>query len=201
MIKENFIINELEKKRILNLHETRTKKLYLIEVDGQLKSDYPPCVQEFGDPTDLYILGKTGVKTNNWEGYKFYTNYTVMDPKSQTQAYFCKGNEPMLGKKQDATVGGKTNTEELEGKLLKVGSSGELVKKIQNRLVVGNHGDGMTVGGNANCGKEISSCDGNFGRGTFDAVKKFQTSAGITSDGVVGDETYQQLFGGTQPIM
>lgn len=196
MIKENFIIDELEKKRILNLHETKTKKLYLMEADGQLKSDYPLCVQDFGEPTNLFILGKKDVKKYNWDGYKFYANYTVLDPKSQTREYFCMGKEPMFGKKQVATLSGKPNTAELGGKLLKVGSSGELVKKIQNRLVLDNHGDAMSVGGNASCGFEIESCDGKFGRGTFNAVKKFQTSAGVKSDGVVGDETYQQLFGG-----
>ena len=34
MIKQNFIIDELEKKRILNLHETRTKNLYLLKEEN-----------------------------------------------------------------------------------------------------------------------------------------------------------------------
>jgi peptidoglycan hydrolase-like protein with peptidoglycan-binding domain len=104
-----------------------------------------------------------------------------------------------LGQKQATTKGGKTTSEGLGGVVLKIGSSGDAVKQVQNRVAGNGHGDGQSVGGNANCGKDINSCDGKYGRGTYDAVKKFQTSAGVTVDGFVGDETWQQLFGGQAP--
>jgi peptidoglycan hydrolase-like protein with peptidoglycan-binding domain len=210
MIKQNFIIDELEKKRILNLHETRTKNHYLIKEqagDATKKESYPQCVQGFGGPTKIKmskftvdaIAGNATTKSYNWTGYYFFSNYRVQYPDGKMGDYFCKGKEPVLGTKQVATKGGKTTSSGLGGVVLKIGSSGDAVKQVQNRVVYGKHGDGQTVGGNANCGKDINSCDGKYGRGTYDAVKKFQTSAGVTSDGVVGDETWQQLFGGVAP--
>lgn len=59
--------------------------------------------------------------------------------------------------------------------LLKVGSNGEDVKKLQEKL-----------------GANI---DGDFGPGTEKKVKEWQTSNGLTADGVVGDETWLKLFG------
>ena len=206
MIKQNFIIDELEKQRILNLHETATKNLYLIkEENGLLKDDFPSCVQDFGDPTPSGdgkyggIDGNAKSKSYNWTGYRFFSNFRVKKPDGTMEYYFCKGNQPLLGQKQQATKGGKTSSQGLGGTILKIGSSGDAVKQVQNRIVNGGHGDGQSVGGNANCGKDVNSCDGKYGRGTAEAVKKFQTSAHITSDGVVGDETWQQLFGGTAP--
>jgi len=60
--------------------------------------------------------------------------------------------------------------------LLKVGSTGNEVKQLQEKL-------GLTA-------------DGSFGPGTERAVKSWQTSNGITADGVVGDGTWSKMFGG-----
>ena len=64
--------------------------------------------------------------------------------------------------------------------LLKVGSRGEDVKKLQAKLGVG--------------------ADGVFGKGTEDAVKSFQTKNGLTPDGLVGEGTWNKLFGSQQLI-
>jgi putative chitinase len=64
--------------------------------------------------------------------------------------------------------------------LLKVGSRGEDVKKLQSKLGLG--------------------ADGIFGKGTEDAVKSFQTKSGLTPDGIVGEGTWNKLFGGQQVI-
>jgi putative chitinase len=64
--------------------------------------------------------------------------------------------------------------------LLKVGSKGEDVKKLQAKLGLG--------------------ADGIFGKGTEDAVKSFQTKSGLTPDGIVGEGTWNKLFGGQQVI-
>jgi putative chitinase len=58
--------------------------------------------------------------------------------------------------------------------LLKVGSKGEDVKKLQTKL-------GTVV-------------DGDFGVGTEKLVKEWQTKNGLTSDGVIGDETWEKMF-------
>jgi len=58
--------------------------------------------------------------------------------------------------------------------LLKIGSKGEDVKKLQQKLGLG--------------------ADGVFGAGTVNAVKKWQTENGLTADGIVGDGTWNKMF-------
>ena len=60
--------------------------------------------------------------------------------------------------------------------LLKIGSKGEDVKKLQSKLGLG--------------------ADGIFGSGTADAVKKWQSANGLGADGIVGDGTWSKMFGG-----
>ena len=62
--------------------------------------------------------------------------------------------------------------------LLKKGSTGEDVKKLQTRL-------GITA-------------DGSFGPGTETKVKEWQTLNGLTADGIVGDGTWGKLFSGIE---
>jgi putative chitinase len=65
--------------------------------------------------------------------------------------------------------------------LLKVGSKGEDVKKLQAKL-------GTTD-------------DGSFGPGTEKLVKEWQSANGLTADGIVGDGTWSKMFGQTvQPV-
>jgi putative chitinase len=58
--------------------------------------------------------------------------------------------------------------------LLKIGSSGEDVKKLQQKLGIG--------------------ADGSFGPGTEKAVKQWQSANGLTADGIVGDATWAKMF-------
>jgi putative chitinase len=60
--------------------------------------------------------------------------------------------------------------------LLKIGSKGEDVKKLQSKLGL--------------------STDGVFGPGTAAAVKKWQSENGLSADGIVGDGTWGKMFGG-----
>lgn len=64
--------------------------------------------------------------------------------------------------------------------ILKVGSKGEDVKKLQAKLGLGT--------------------DGVFGSGTEAAVKKWQASNGLTADGIVGEGTWSKMFGDKQLI-
>lgn len=59
--------------------------------------------------------------------------------------------------------------------LLKIGSKGEDVKKLQTKLGLG--------------------ADGIFGAGTAAAVKKWQSENGLGADGIVGDGTWNKMFG------
>lgn len=66
--------------------------------------------------------------------------------------------------------------------LLKIGSKGDDVKKLQEKL-------GLTA-------------DGIFGNGTATKVKEWQAANGLTADGIVGDGTWSKMFGTTttQPV-
>jgi len=59
--------------------------------------------------------------------------------------------------------------------ILKVGSKGEDVKQLQQKLGLG--------------------ADGIFGRGTEEAVKAFQLKNGLNPDGIVGPNTWQKIMG------
>ena len=59
--------------------------------------------------------------------------------------------------------------------LLKVGSKGDDVKKLQTKLG--------------------TAADGTFGPGTEKLVKEWQTKNGLTADGIVGDGTWAKMFG------
>ena len=65
--------------------------------------------------------------------------------------------------------------------LLKVGSKGEDVKKLQEKLGLG--------------------ADGIFGKGTEEAIKAFQLKNGLSPDGLVGEGTWSKLFGSQQIIV
>ena len=61
------------------------------------------------------------------------------------------------------------------------GDSGAKVKEIQALLIF----RGFSVGS--------AGVDGQFGAGTESAVKRFQTSRGISADGIVGPTTWNRL--------
>lgn len=63
--------------------------------------------------------------------------------------------------------------------LLKKGSKGEDVKKLQQKLGL--------------------AADGIFGAGTEQTVKNWQTKNGLNPDGIVGDATWKKLFEGAAP--
>jgi putative chitinase len=68
--------------------------------------------------------------------------------------------------------------------ILKNGSNGEDVKKLQEKL-------GITA-------------DGSFGPGTEKSVKEWQSKNGLTTDGIIGDVSWSKLFGqvvNTNPII
>jgi putative chitinase len=65
--------------------------------------------------------------------------------------------------------------------ILKVGSKGDDVKKLQAKLGL--------------------AADGVFGPGTEKAVKKWQIDHDLNPDGVVGDGTWSKMFGSTEKVV
>lgn len=69
--------------------------------------------------------------------------------------------------------------------LLKYGDKGDAVKALQTRL--------------KELGYFTGSVGGNYGSITRDAVKAFQTAAGLTNDGIAGEETLSALYADDAP--
>lgn len=65
-------------------------------------------------------------------------------------------------------------------KILRKGAQGKSVEQLQKLLNTHNKNTSLTV-------------DGDFGPATLNAVKRFQESAGLLADGVVGPKTWQAL--------
>ena len=63
--------------------------------------------------------------------------------------------------------------------LLKNGSTGDDVKKLQEKLGL--------------------KADGSFGPGTEKAVKEWQSKNSLTADGVIGDKSWSKIFGEAKP--
>jgi N-acetyl-anhydromuramyl-L-alanine amidase AmpD len=74
-------------------------------------------------------------------------------------------------------VVGKSTWENLVQNV-QAGSSGDAVRAVQSQLA--NKGYGVTV-------------DGSFGTGTTTALKSFQSSVGLSNDGIVGPDTWAKL--------
>lgn len=82
----------------------------------------------------------------------------------------------------DKPINNKTNQPKKESNsLLKLGSKGDKVKSLQNKLI--------------KIGEDLSKfgADGDFGEETDKAVKKFQSQVGIAVDGIVGPETEKAM--------
>jgi peptidoglycan hydrolase-like protein with peptidoglycan-binding domain len=70
--------------------------------------------------------------------------------------------------------------------ILQEGSTGEVVRSLQQVLTIGAPGGWNTAAG---------AIDGNFGPNTKASVQAFQTWGGVTADGVVGDQTWGVQLG------
>ena len=69
---------------------------------------------------------------------------------------------------------------------LQEGSTGEVVKSLQQVLTIGGPGVWNTV---------PNAVDGSFGPSTKASVQAFQTWGGVTADGIVGDQTWGVQLG------
>lgn len=85
---------------------------------------------------------------------------------------------------EDGIVGDKTwralySGAPVDMPVLKKGSTGQLVKKMQERLAIG--------------GYDVGTADGTFGNLTEKAVKKLQENTALPVDGVVGQRTWFEI--------
>ena len=105
----------------------------------------------------------------------------VFGPKTETAV---KGFQQGAGLVVDGIVGPLTWGALPDGgpmPTLQEGSTGEVVRSLQQILTNGAPSQWNTTPG---------AIDGNFGPNTKASVKAFQVWGGVTSDGVVGDQTW-----------
>jgi peptidoglycan hydrolase-like protein with peptidoglycan-binding domain len=76
----------------------------------------------------------------------------------------------------------------IEAKVLQTGSTGEAVVRLQHGLNAKAYRYLCSVKGS------VLHVDGSFGPETYKAVKRFQRSRGLVTDGVVGPATWNSLF-------
>ncbi len=122
------------------------------------------------------------------------------DPGSLTSTYFdtdlentVKTFQSDMGLTADGIVGTNTYKKLIRAhimrydnltanwRVLKIGLKGDDVAQLQIRLY--------------RLGLYSGTCDGIFGTSTKNAVKQYQTAHGLTADGIVGTNTFAQLYG------
>ena len=86
-----------------------------------------------------------------------------------------------------SNVGNEEVSDTVSYPTIKLGSKGSDVKKAQQLLIAKGY----------SCG--AAGADGDFGAGTYNAVKKFQTDNGLEADGIVGANTWAALLKTEQP--
>ena len=93
---------------------------------------------------------------------------------------------PGFGRPNWGVVSSNAGNEEVSDTVsyptIKLGSKGSDVKKAQQLLIAKGY----------SCG--AAGADGDFGAGTYNAVKKFQADNGLEADGIVGDNTWAALL-------
>ncbi|WP_054637198.1 N-acetylmuramoyl-L-alanine amidase [Thalassobacillus sp. C254] len=136
----------------------------------------------------FYVIKHTNMPAILTEG-GFVTNSS--DARLLKQSSFIReiaeahavGIAEALGLRKRTQSSGSTSTGKSAwtGQILREGSRGPLVTSLQEMLL--NHGEDLGRHG----------ADGVFGPATKAAVRSFQSSAGISVDGVAGPQTYREL--------
>ena len=135
------------------------------KADGSFGSGTLAAVKAFQSRHDLVADGKAGKKTlQKLESYFDQDGNLISGPVVTT---------PPAGDKEE-------NGYDVPTRTLRYGMSGNDVAYTQQRLY--------------SLGYFTGTRDGQFGSGTFSAVKAFQRRNGLTSDGVVGPATIKVLF-------
>lgn len=201
-------ISDEERQRILNLHESYTKRQHLLkEANGQTKEEYPPCVQAFGNPVK-FSNGVYNIKgTGAWAGYNFSpTLFYDPNTKKADNKYFCRDYQIVFGEKKGVTTNTATKVTDSDSnwsvvsdgqKTIGIGARGPLVKALQAILQDDNYGkvsNPEKIGGPGCSRNNPGACDGKFGSATSEAVKAYQKLRGINVDGVMGQQMYQMMF-------
>jgi peptidoglycan hydrolase-like protein with peptidoglycan-binding domain len=158
--------------------QQRLKELgyYTGSVDGSYGAATVQAVKDFQTINSLTADGVAGTKTQD----AAYGKYAI--PKSSSTSGSTSGTTTAAPTTNSPTTtntytNGKTNL------YLRLGSTGDQVKILQNRLIY--------------LGYLAGTADGTFAETTEAAVVAFQSRNGLTADGVAGPETLEKLYSTT----
>ena len=98
----------------------------------------------------------------------------------KTKKALIKVLQKSLGVDDDGIYGPKTNAA-VKNNNLKKGSSGEMVKALQGLLVCNGYASAYV--------------DGDYGNGTVQAVKSYQSKKGLNASGIANSSTFNALCG------
>ena len=98
----------------------------------------------------------------------------------KTKEALIKVLQKSLGVNDDGIYGPKTNSA-IKNNNLKKGSSGEMVKVLQGLLVCNGYASAYV--------------DGDYGNGTVQAVKSYQSKKGLNANGIANSSTFSALCG------
>ena len=130
----------------------------------------------------------TTVEGNTSGGYGVESNGDgVYLKKYNTSTQYIPGFGRPNWEVVSSNVGNEEVTDTVNYPIIKLGSKGSDVKKAQQLLIAKGY----------SCG--AAGADGDFGAGTYNAVKKFQADNGLETDGIVGANTWAALLKTEQP--
>ena len=130
----------------------------------------------------------TTVEGNTSGGYGVESNGDgVYLKKYNTSTQYIPGFGRPNWEVVSSNVGNEEVTDTVNYPIIKLGSKGSDVKKAQQLLIAKGY----------SCG--TAGADGDFGAGTYNAVKKFQADNGLEADGIVGAKTWAALLKTEQP--
>ena len=125
----------------------------------------------------------TTVEGNTSGGYGVESNGDgVYLKKYNTSTQYIPGFGRPNWEVVSSNVGNEEVTDTVNYPIIKLGSKGSDVKKAQQLLIAKGY----------SCG--AAGADGDFGAGTYNAVKKFQAANGLEADGIVGASTWAALL-------
>lgn len=141
--------------------------------------------EQYNGKTYYYHNGEfvTGYFTVDGQLYDFGKSGALIgkaDPASTTTSAV---TTTTTAKPTTTTTAKKTTTTAAAS--LRLGDTGDQVTRLQSRLI--------------ELGYMTAQATGYFGQKTYDALRSFQSAAGLTADGVAGKKTQERLFASDAP--
>lgn len=158
-------------RKFINIVQQKTGHKVMFYTGVWFLNKYPALKNLNELPLWIAIYGRSSVPATGWSDWTIW-QYT--DKENVPGVGYCDAD--YVRDLKDIMIGGESAVQyHIDNELpISVGSMGDLVKKVQERLGI--------------------KADGAFGEATKQAVMNFQKAHGLTADGIVGQQTWNALF-------